>query len=90
MPERINHTPTHPLRKARKQCGFSQKELTRRMGSTTIPMLAAWERGESIPEHADAMKLAQLLIFSSAKEVQDLCQAWNKEHGTDASTQSSS
>ncbi|HEX3642898.1 MAG TPA: helix-turn-helix transcriptional regulator [Ktedonobacteraceae bacterium] len=79
MPEDI-----HPLKAARLAKGLSLVKGAKAfsLGTTGSYQVQRWEKGENIPRLIFAEKIAQVLGFESAEEVQRICREW-QERGND-------
>ncbi|MEN6520072.1 MAG: helix-turn-helix transcriptional regulator [Armatimonadota bacterium] len=48
------------LKRCRKECGLSQKEVARILGLESSSMISRWEKGVSLPETLNALKMAAI------------------------------
>jgi len=86
MGEEPPNKDIHPLQQAREACGFTQRQLAMKLGlpgngnKSTVTQISYWECGLKIPSYDQAKRLAEVLIFDSAEEVQQLCQEWYDQH----------
>ena len=80
--KRVMPDDIHPLKGARIAKGLSlvknAKDLS--LGTTGSYQIQRWEKGENIPRLIFAEKIAQVLDFESAEEVQRLCREWQKRN----------